>query len=409
MPKFLYKAKHGLEETLEGEVEASNQEEALHKLMARGLFPVSITEAAAKEKKPPAQKFQLKIRPKKIGAGELLVFTRKLATLTRAKVELLPSLKILYEQTENPQFKSLILDLYNATKEGRHFSESLSRYPDIFPSLYVNIIRAGEASGHLDAGLDQISEFMHREESLKSKILVALAYPALLLMVGLTSIFVLINFVIPKLRPIFEGIGKKELPAITKIVLNISVISNKIWWVVLIAVAVLILFFYYQKGAPYFKSILRKIRSVLPIVKGLDRNQELAHFSRSLSLLLKSGVPALRSLEIIAPGMDNRTLREELKKVCRDVASGQSIAESMALSTTLPSFFVKMVAVGEESGRLSEVLDELSRSYTQQIESDIALVSSLIEPVLILALGLILGTIVLSILLPTFQVTQIVH
>lgn len=408
MSKFLYKAKHGVEETLQGEIEASNQEEALQRLMAKGLFPISITEAVLKEKKS-AKKFQLKLGPDRVKTSEVLVFTRKLATLTRAKVELLPSLKILYEQTENPKFKSVILDLYNSTKEGKHFSEGLSRYPAIFPSLYLNIIRAGEASGHLDAGLDQISEFMHREESLRSKILVALAYPSLLLMVGLASIFVLINFVIPKLRPIFEGIGKKDLPLITKIVLNVSVISNKIWWIVLIVIAAVILFFYFQKGAPYFKNILKKIRENMPVVKNLDQNQELAHFSRSFSLLLKSGVPALNSLEIVVPSLENKRLREELKKVCHEVASGRSIAQSLGESTKLPSFFVKMVAVGEESGRLSEVLDELSRSYTQQIESDIALVSALIEPVLILTLGVILGTIVLSILLPTFQVTQIVH
>ncbi|MDP3791108.1 MAG: type II secretion system F family protein [Candidatus Omnitrophota bacterium] len=408
MPKFLYKAKHGLDETFEGEIEASNQDEALKRLMARGLFPVSITESAPKEKKQ-TKKFQLKLGGSRIGAGEILVFTRKLATLTRAKVELLPSLKILYEQTENEKFKSIILELYNGTKEGTHFSESLARYPEIFPSLYINIIRAGEASGHLDAGLDQISEFMSREESLKSKVLTALAYPALLLIVGLTSIFVLINFVIPKLKPIFENVGAKELPAITKIILNISVISNKIWWVVLLAIAATVIFIYYQKGAPYFKNITRKIKSHLPVIKNLSKNQELAHLSRSLGLLLKSGVPALRSLEIITPGIENDALKEEIRSVCRDVASGQSIAQSMGASTNLPSFFVKMIAVGEESGRLSEVLDELSRSYTQQIEADIAIISSLIEPVLILALGIILGTIVLSILLPTFQVTQIVH
>ena len=408
MPKFLYRAKHGPEETLQGQIEASNREEVLQRLMAKGLFPISITEAVIKEKAK-RKKFQLKIGHNRVKTSELLVFTRKLATLTRAKVELLPSLKILYEQTENTFFRSVILDIYNATKEGKHFSESLSRYPNIFQSLYINIIRAGEASGHLDASLDQISEFMHREESLKSKVLVALAYPGLLLMVGLTSIFVLINFVIPKLRPIFEGIGKKDLPVITKIVLNISLISNKIWWIALLAIIVLIMFFYYQKGAPYFKSILRKIKSTLPVLKTLSQNQELAHFSRSLSLLLKSGVPALRSLEIITPSIEKDSLREELKKVCHDVASGQSIAQSMESSTGLPSFFIKMIAVGEESGRLSEVLDEMSMSYTQQIESDIALISSLIEPVLILALGIVLGTIVLSILLPTFQVTQIVR
>ncbi|MDO8536212.1 MAG: type II secretion system F family protein [Candidatus Omnitrophota bacterium] len=408
MPKYSYKAKHGLEETLEGSIDATNQDEALQKLIAKGLFPITIKEYSSKEKGA-RKKFRIRIGPDKITSGELLTFIRKLATLTRAKVELLSSLKILYEQTENGRFKSIVLDLYNATKEGKPFSESLARYPGVFSFILVNIVKAGEASGRLDASLDQIAEFMQREESLKNKILVALAYPGLLLMVGLVSIFVLINFVIPKLRPIFNSLGSKELPLITKIVLKVSDLSNKSWWIFVIAIVIFVVLLYQQKGLPYFKNIMGRLKTRLPIVKNLSVNQELAHFSRSLALLLTSGVPALKSLEIVTPSIDNRELKEELKKVCQQVAAGKTISKSMEDSTGLPNFFTKMVAVGEESGRLSEVLTELSRSYTQQIESDIALVSSLIEPVLILALGLVLGTIVLSILLPTFQVTQMVR
>ena len=408
MPNYCYKAKHGLEETLEGSIEATNQDEALQKLIAKGLFPITIKESSLKEKRP-AKKFRLRIGSGKITSKELLTFVKKLATLTRAKVELLSSLKILYEQMENERFRAIVLDLYNATKEGKPFSESLARYPGVFSFILMNIVKAGEASGRLDASLDQIAEFMQREESLKNKILVALAYPGLLLMVGLASIFVLINFVIPKLKPIFDSLGSKELPVITKIILNISVVSNKSWWIFAVAIILFAAFLYQRSGLPYFKNMIGKLRSKLPIVKNLSVNQELAHFSRSLALLLMSGVPALKSLEIVTPSIENNVLKEELKKVCQQVAAGKTISKSMEDSTKLPTFFTKMVAVGEESGRLSEVLSELSSSYTQQIESDIALVSSLIEPVLILALGLVLGTIVLSILLPTFQVTQMVR
>lgn len=148
--------------------------------------------------------------------------------------------------------------------------------------------------------------------------------------------------------------------------------------------------------------------TTLPVLKRLTQNQELSHFSRALSLLLKSGVPALRSLEISIPSIEDQKLRMQLENVSKSVAAGQSLAKSMSTLTGLPGFFTKMVAVGEESGRLSEVLDEASSSYTQQVESDIALVTSLIEPILILILGVILGVIVLAILLPTFQISQFV-
>lgn len=172
-------------------------------------------------------------------------------------------------------------------------------HPKIFPTLFINIIKSGEASGRLDFALDQINEYMYREESLRNKISIALAYPILLLSVGVISIFVLINFVIPKLRPIFEGMGK-DLPAITKFVLKLSDISNKNWiWIIgLLIMAGIII--YYQKENVLVNNLKRKIKMNLPIVKRLLRNQELAHFSRSLSLLLNSGVPRLSLLKLQA-------------------------------------------------------------------------------------------------------------
>jgi type II secretory pathway component PulF len=302
----------------------------------------------------------------------------------------------------------VILEIYNATKEGRLFSDSLERFPAVFPSLFVNIIKAGETSGRLDLSLEQISEYLYREQNLRTRIGVALAYPSLLLLVGLASIFVLINFVIPKLRPIFEGLGN-ELPMITKVVLGVSAFSKKSWWLVGIVAGIVGVVLYLRTGGAIFNRWFKKIKVHLPVVKRLVKNQELANFSRALSLLLKSGVPALKSLEVATPSIEEQQLREQLKKVCQQVAQGQTISHSLETLTGLPSFFTKMIAVGEESGRLAEVLDEISHSYTQQLEADIALTTSLLEPVLILALGLVLGTIVIAILLPTFQITQFVR
>lgn len=410
MIKFYYKAKKGLSEVYEDFIEAENQQDALNKLIQQGLFPVSISDTSpvkeGRKNKKSAQK--IKKKNKKITSSEVLIFTQKLCTLIRAKVELLSSLRIIYEQTDNLRFQEIIYALYNSTKEGKPFSESLENYPRVFSSLFINIVKSGEASGRLDLALEQISEFLYRQESLKTKIAVAMAYPLLLLFVGLVSIFVLITFVIPKLRPIFEGLGTK-LPLITRIILKISLISNKGWWLVLGAILIFGFVLYSTKGSVYFKNLIRKALGYVPLLKRLARNQELDNFSRSLSLLLKSGVPALRSLEIATLSLTDPKLKSELKNVCKDVSSGSSISKCMAESSSLPDFFNKMLAVGEESGRIAEVLDEISRSYAQQMEADMAMVTSLLEPALILVLGLVLGTIVLSILLPTFQITQLVH
>jgi len=406
MAKFNYKAKRGVSEVIEGTLEADNQDGALSILTGQGLFPVSVEELKPKDRSITEGRF--KKFSKRVSSTELLNFIQKLTTLIRAKVELLSSLKVLYEQTENARLQAVILELYENIKQGRSFSESLEKFPDYFSALFINIVKAGEASGRLDLSLEQAVEYISREEALKTRVKVALAYPALLLFVGLISIFVLINFVIPKLAPIFTGMGA-SLPPITQVILWVSDFSRKYWGLTLSACAGLGVFFYFKRGGVFYTAIIRKIRLSVPILKGLTRNQELANFSRSLSLLIKSGVPALRALEIASLSITEKTLKDGLAATCRDVASGQSISKCLKASTSLPGFFVKMIAVGEESGRLAEVLDEVTRSYGQQVEADIALISSIIEPILILGLGLILGTIVLSLLLPIFQVTQMVH
>ncbi|MDD4899799.1 MAG: type II secretion system F family protein [Candidatus Omnitrophica bacterium] len=408
MAKFFYKAKKGLNDVFEGSIEAHSQDEALNKLVAQGLFPVSIganaPQAAAKTK----TKKPIIIFKKGIGSNDLLIFAQKLHTLVKARVELLSSLRILYEQTENPAFKEIVLSLYESTRQGKAFSDSLGNYPKIFSPLFINIIKSGEASGKMDFALEQIAEFLQRQESLKTKIRLALAYPALLLMVGAVSIFVLISFVIPKLKPIFAGMGQ-QLPLITKIILKISSFSSKTWYILVAAVILVVISLYHRKGLPFYAKLIRKIKLRLPVIKRLVRNQELAHFARSLALLLNGGVVALKSLEVATLTIEDPKLKAEMRKVYEAVASGQSIAKSMDEFTSLPKFFIKMIAVGEESGRLGEVLAEILESYNQQIEADIMLISSLLEPILILVLGLILGTIVLAILLPTFQITQMVR
>jgi len=408
LPKFNYKAKKGLNETVSGSLEADNHDEALNKVTAQGLFPIEVNEVAAPAAKASGKSRRKKKISKKISSKEVLTFTQKMTTLVRAKVELLASLKILYEQTENARFKEVILEIYNLTKEGKAFSEGLMRFPRIFPPLYVSIVKAGEVSGRLDSALEQISDFSERDENLRTKIQVALAYPTLLVFVGAGSIFILMNFVVPKLKPIFEGIGR-DLPLITKIVLQISELSNKTWWIILGAGSLVIFILYRRKGSDFFKHFLTEFKTHMPILKRLTKNQEMAHFSRALALLIKSGVPALRSLEIATFSVENAKLKKGLEEACKNVASGQTLSRSMETLTTLPNFFTKMVAVGEESGRLAEVLDETSHSYIQQVEYDITLITSLLEPIFILVLGVVLGTIVLSILLPTFQITQVIH
>ncbi|MCK4994245.1 MAG: type II secretion system F family protein [Candidatus Omnitrophica bacterium] len=408
--EFSYKAKKGLGEVENGTIIAENQQEALSKLTEKGLFPVSIEAVGPRISNQKTalvgkKKFFLS---KRITSRQIVVFTQKLTTLVRAKVELLHALKIIHEQTEDPAFQGIILEIYNFTKEGKVFSESLTYFPKIFSNFYINVIKAGETSGELDAALEQISDFITKQEALKQKVLLALAYPGLLLFVGIVSIFILMNFVIPQLRPIFDN-SNVELPLITKIILNISSLSNSSRLIGLMGVVMSAVFLYYKRESLLMKRIIRVFKTKVPIISRIIKNQDLTNFSHSLFLLVKSKVPALKALEVVVPGLEDDVLKGELVEVCQQVASGQRLSTSMEALTSLPNFFTKMLAVGEESGRLTEVLEEITLSYSNQVDSDVALVSSLVEPVLILFLGVIMGTIVLAILIPTFQMSQIAN
>ena len=406
--KFAYKAKKGLDEIVEGTLDAQNEDQALGSLTDQGLFPVSLQKFEPAGEGPHAPSLPVKLSKKEIRSKDILLFTQNLLMLMRSKVPLLSALNTIYEQSDNARLKEIILHVYTDVKEGKIFSESLEGFPKVFSTLYVNMVKAGEATGMLDHSFKQITIYLAREEALKTKIKVTLAYPVLLLIMGFCSIFVLITFVVPKLKPIFDS-ERDSLPVLTKVVFGLSEFAQENWIWLLIAAVIIYVLIYMRKGSSFFLIAARGLGMRIPLIKKIIDNKELVNFSSSLSLLLTSGVPALSSLEISSRILDNQLLKEQMKKVYLEISAGQGLAKSMGEYTALPRFFIKMLSVGEETGRLGEVLDEISFSCNQQLEADLAVVSALIEPILILFLGLVIGTIVLAVLLPTFQITQSVH
>jgi len=395
MPNFKYKAKKGVNEIIEGSLSAQNQADAVNKLMQKQIFPMEVEEVEAKDISKSESGFKAlsaKIFKKKISSKDILIFTQKLATLSRAKMELLPSLKVLYEQAENAEFKAVVLKIHNDIKEGSSFSDSLSQFPEIFPSLFISIVKAGEATGAMDKALTQLASFMQTQESLKGKVLGALVYPGILSCIGIASVFVILNFVVPRLKVMFSDLGT-DIPLMTRIILVVS----------------LVLLIITSKGGKVFAKLFKWLGGRLPVIKDLLRNQELASFSQAFSLLIGRGVAPLQSLEIASLSIKNAKTKKELREATIKIRQGQRIYESMSDLKSLPDFFIKMIEVGEQSGRLGEVLSEVAESYNRQIDSDVGLVTSVLEPLLILVIGLILGGIVLAILLPIFEVTQMIQ
>ena len=404
MPVFVYRAKKGLQETVGGVIEAENRDMAVARLNNNGLIPISVELQAVT---PARQLASDAFRSKKLGLKELNIFTQQLRTLIRSKVELLSSLNILYKQTDNPRLKQIILDLHNIIKDGQTFSESLSKHPEFFPLLYVNIIKSGETSGRLDESLGQLSEFLEKEQDLRMKIRTALAYPLLMVIVGIGTLFVLFSFVIPRLTGIFADFSS-DLPLPTRILLKVSNFMHHAWFLMLGLLILLIFFLRRQIKSPKNRSIdLLKIH--LPILGELNRKQAIARFSHTLALLLHSGIPVFQSLSIAIPTLENKIFIQQLEAVYKEVLAGSTLARSLEKVAFIPPFIIQMVAVGEEGGRLQEVLDEIASSYTRESEAILKIITSLIEPLVILCLGLVLGFIIMAMLLPIFQINMLIR
>lgn len=404
MPNFHYKAKKGPDQTEAGNIEAEDRERAINKLMQNGLVPIEVTEWY-KSTTNFSFNFRWKLN-KRAGLGELNIFTQQLRTLIRSRVELLSALRILYEQSENQALKLIILDLYNTVKDGNTFSTALSKHSEFFSSLYINIIRSGETSGRLDEALEEMSNFLEREQDLRIKIRSALAYPLLMLIVGTLTIFVLFSFVIPRLVGIFEDF-QAALPLPTRILLSTSSIFQRGWIFIIAFIIAAVFILRRQKIKEY--SAIDWLKLHLPILGQLNRKQAIARFSRTLGLLLHSGTPVFQSLQVAIPTLENHILIKQMESIPKDVMAGTTLSESMKRISCFDPFLIQMVKVGEEGGRLEEVLNEVADAFTRDSESMVKVITSLIEPLVILFLGLILGGIVMAMLLPIFQINMLIR
>ncbi|MDD5575165.1 MAG: type II secretion system F family protein, partial [Candidatus Omnitrophica bacterium] len=338
---------------------------------------------------------------------DLQVFTSQLKSLMKARVDLLKSLSILYGQADKPKLKNLILDLHNTIKNGASFSVALAKYPYFFSNLYVNLIKIGEASGRLDDVLTELDGFLSREQEFKMHLKTAMAYPTLMMAVGAGAIFVLFSYVIPKLSAIFSDFDY-QLPLPTRVMLAVSSFFQSWWWMILLGAAAAIVLLVQVSRTEAGRSRMDWVKLHIPVWSGLILKQALARFCRTLSLLIRSGLPAFQSLQVAIPTLENAILIRELDVVKKDVLEGTSMASSMKKVSFFPSFLIQMISVGEEGGKLEGVLGEVANIYTEEIDARLKVITSLLEPVIILVLGLILGAIVMAMLLPILQINLLI-
>lgn len=401
MPIFVYKAKKGPTQIIEGNIEADSENVALAKLSQLGYYPISIQKETEYRAASGGALFF-----KRVKLHDLSVFTRQLSDLLDAGLTLHNALEIIYRQTENKFLQTVIGEIRDQVRDGRPFSETLKRYPDVFSDLYVSMAKSGETGGMLEDILARLAGFSEAQEMLQTKVKSAMAYPAVMASVGFVTIVVLITFVIPKIVTMFEDLGQ-ALPLPTAILVGISDIFVHYWYIL---IGILAFFFFLiarigktEEG----KLAIDQLKLKFPVTGELIKKAEISRFARTLGTLLQNGVPILESLEVVANTMQNAVLKKEIKDTYLGVRDGKSLSKGLLAQKHFPPFATNMIAVAEEGGQLEKSLFKVADSYERETDNVIKIMTSLLEPILILTMGIIVGFIVISMLLPIFQINII--
>jgi general secretion pathway protein F len=394
----------GTGKPIKGVRDAENAKTLRAVLRKDGIMLTGATEekAAKAKAKRDLKLFALMGRP---STADIALMTRQLATLIGAGIPLFESLNALIEQVENEALKRVLTQVREQVREGTSFAKSLEGHPGVFPPLYVNMVRAGEASGTLEGVLTRLTHFMENQAKLKGKVMGALAYPILMLIIGSTLISVLMIAVVPNVTAIFESMDQ-ALPWYTALLIATSDFAAGYWWLVLLMMA---------GGAYAFRRWVRSPKGRLrwdslvlriPLFGKLIQMLSIARFARTLSTLLSSGVALLSAMDIVRSVLGNAALEKVIQDAIESIREGQSIAEPLKRSGQFPPIVTHMIAIGEKSGQLESMLESVSDSYDSAVETRVQVLTSLLEPLMIVVMGGAVAFIAISILMPLIQMSS---
>lgn len=406
MANFSYIAVDAKGKTIEGVVDVQDRTAVIDALTKQSLRPVSIKEIKAKEVKG---NNSTPFKSKRVKSDQLVIFTRQLSTMIGAGVPLLRALNAL---SNNMSEKSLLKQILNSivrdVEGGRNLGDSLAKFPDVFNDIYVNMVRAGEAAGILDEILNRLASQQEKSMAMRKKIKSAMAYPLVLLFITVSAFFGLMIFIVPQIGEIVTDLGGEgsEMPAITTVMLGISDFMIMYWYVVLITMGILVFaFISYTKtanGRFQFHSILLK----LPIVKDIVTKISIAHFARTFSALIEAGVAVLEAIDVTSRAVGNAVYEKALLEAEAQVKNGKNLSSIISSNPIFPSIVAQMLAVGEETGQTGTVLLKVADFYEEEVDSSIAGLSSIIEPVMIVIMGSMVGLIAASVMLPIAGLSQ---
>jgi type IV pilus assembly protein PilC len=420
MAKYRYVALDAKGKETEGEIEADNQSAAVAKIREKGLFPTSVEDTAtAKPRKvkkaakaaPAAGGDMLKMELRlpaflsRVKPKVLMVFTRQLATLVNAGLPLLRGLRVLYKQEKNTALRRAIAEMAESIESGSTFAEAMAQHPRIFNKLYVNMVKAGEVGGVMDVVLVRLAEFMEKAQKIRGKVIGAMVYPVVVLIMACAILTFLMVFIVPKFQEIFKDLlAGQSLPALTEFVMNISTLMTKRLPYVAIAIVLLVVLAKILAKTGFGRYGLDFLKIHAPVFGVLVRKTAVARFTRTLGTLMTSGVPVLQALNIVKETVGNEVVTRAVTMIHDNVKEGENMAPPIASSKVFPPMVVSMVEVGEETGALPDMLMKIADSYDDDVDNAVAAMTSIIEPLLIIFLAVIVGTIVIALFMPLVSI-----
>lgn len=403
MTEYTYSAVNKEGKTITGTVEALDHAGVLAHLTKQGLKPISI-----KQQTPTKMKLKMSLFSGGVKSKDLVIFTRQLSTMVSAGVPLLRALTTLQEQTESKKLKTVLDDVNKNVQGGMSLGDAFARHPDVFSDVFVNMVRAGESGGILDDILKRLAIQQEKNDSIRKKVKGAMTYPIVLIVITIGAFFGLMIFVIPMIGKILKDLGgpDAQLPVLTQVMLDISSFVQNQWYIVIGAI-VLVVFLFRRwiktdKGKSTFHHLVLKVPAVGTIIKKLA----VARFARTFASLLGAGVSVLEALKVTGRAIGNKAFQEELERAGEAVKNGKQLSETLSGSPLFPQIIPQMLAVGEETGQTDTVLVKVADFYEEEVDTAIASLSSIIEPVMIVMMGSMVGLIAASVMGPIASLSQ---
>ncbi|RJR17559.1 MAG: type II secretion system protein GspF [Desulfobacteraceae bacterium] len=408
MPVYEYTALDVAGRKSSGLVDAESPVAARQRLRNSGVYPLDIREAISRSAGTMAERIPLARFFQRVRNSELAVATRQLSILIGAGVPLVGCLEAIIKQSTNQALKRIFAQVKESINEGSSLASALSRHPRLFSPMYVSMVEAGEASGSLDLVLERLAELTEQRQALTNRLRAVLAYPVFMSCVGIVVVFFLLAFIVPNITSIF-GEMQRALPPSTTALIAVSSFLKAAWWAFPVGAVVFVAALRRVKKAERGRMIWDKLKLFMPLAGSVYQKILLARFGRTLGTLLAGGVQLLPALSIVRSILENEWFQKCIDSAINEIRGGRSLSGSLAQSRWFPPIVIQMIAVGEKSGDLEQMLNRIADTYEREAESFTVAITSLLEPLMILLMGLVVGFIVISILLPIFEMSQLIR